>query len=44
MEKTAAPVLMCSIISVFIMNLARIARINSDLPCTVFLKAMNGNC
>jgi hypothetical protein len=34
-EKTASLVLMYSIISVFIMNLTYIARINPDLPCTI---------
>jgi hypothetical protein len=34
-EKTAILVLMYSIISVFIMNMAYIARINPDLPCTI---------
>jgi hypothetical protein len=34
-EKTASLVLMYSIISVFILNLTYIARINPDLPCTV---------
>jgi hypothetical protein len=34
-EKTASLVLMYSIISVFIMNLTYIARINPGLPCTI---------
>ena len=38
MEKTTVLVLMYSIIAAFIMNLTYIARINPQLPCTVFFE------
>jgi hypothetical protein len=44
MDKTTVPVLMYSIIAAFIMNLTYTGRLNPELPCTVFLRKMNGNC
>jgi hypothetical protein len=38
-EKTASLILMYSIISMFILNLTYIARINPDLPCTIFFES-----
>lgn len=44
MEKTTLLVLMYSVISVVILNLTYMARINPETTCTVFLRKTNGSC